>query len=43
MVLLTLKIKRTKEELKSIPNKTRSRLDVDTGLLYQQFMRLKNR
>ncbi|CAC6625224.1 phage tape measure protein [Staphylococcus aureus] len=26
------KIKRTKEELKSIPNKTRSRLDVDTGL-----------
>ncbi|HBE7977110.1 TPA: hypothetical protein PBH41_002649 [Staphylococcus aureus] len=26
------KIKRTKEELKSIPNKTRSRLDVDTRL-----------
>ncbi|WP_089557953.1 hypothetical protein [Staphylococcus aureus] len=26
------KIKRTKKELKSIPNKTRSRLDVDTGL-----------
>ncbi|MBD3455760.1 hypothetical protein HIL16_15310 [Staphylococcus aureus] len=37
------KIKRTKEELKSIPNKTRSRLDVDTGLSIQQFMRLKNR
>ncbi|HDG5482426.1 TPA: hypothetical protein PF099_002502 [Staphylococcus aureus] len=26
------KIKRTKEELKSIPNKTKSRLNVDTGL-----------